>query len=571
LLCLFLRQSLGAIVAWKVLRMTRAMSPNAGELLPRPPSEGSSAPLAVEHPKPKDTGPHREIELKLRVDPDGLARLQRSPWWRGLGPVRRQSLHSTYFDTDDHDLRDHNITMRTRSDGKSILQTVKLKQDPSDSVSRSEWETVIPDPVPDPSLVIDPTLPPAFRRLTSADLRPVFAIDVKRQTRRLVADQAQIEISLDDGTAAAGGEQEPIHEVELELVEGDVGALFAEARRLSDSVGGRLHVRTKSDLGYELLDPARRHWSRAPELRLTPEMSVNESFRLIVLSAFAHLTANDDCARLDLHVEGVHQCRIALRRLRSAFKIHGPLLRRKRIKAIDAEIRWLAKILGTARDLDVLQTELIEPAMESLGDGEDLTPLLKNLAGKKAAAYAQVGEALGSERYRHLLIDLCALGYDGTIAKADRKAGLEQPLERFAATALSSLHRKLMKRGQGFESLSMEERHEVRIALKRLRYAVDFFAGIFDSDRKGKFLKRLSRLQDDLGGMNDVAVAETLLMRLIGVGGTADSAAPPGNGKLVFAAGAILGWHRRRAAEINRELVKDWQAFARAKPFWLQS
>ena len=515
---------------------------------------------------------HQEIELKLRVDPERLARLQRSRWWRGLGPARRESLHSIYFDTPDHDLRDGNITMRTRSDGKGIVQTVKLKQDPSDSVSRSEWETIIPDSIPDPSLVIDPTLPSAFRRLTSADLQPVFEIDVKRQTRRLRSEQAQIDISLDDGTAAAGEARESIHEVELELIEGDIEALFAVAQRLSDSIGGRLHMRTKSDVGYGLIVPERRHWSRAPQLRLTPEMSANESFRLIVLSAFSHLTANDDCARLNLHVEGVHQCRIALRRLRSAFKIYGPFLSRKRIRAIDEDIRWLGQILGTARDLDVLQTELIEPAMESLGDDEDLSPLLANLAGKKAAAYAQVGQALGSERYRHLLIALCGLAYNGNIAKTDREAELEQPLDRFAATALSHLHRRLLKRGHGFESLSKEERHEVRIALKRLRYAVDFFASIFDSERKGKFFKRLSRLQDDLGGMNDVAVAETMLMRLIGVGETADSAtSPSGNGKLVFAAGAILGWHRRRASEINRELIKDWHAFVQAKPFWLQS
>ena len=94
-------------------------------------------------------------------------------------------------------------------------------------------------------------------------------------------------------------------------------------------------------------------------------MTAGELFHLIVLNSFAHLTANDDCARLNLHVEGVHQCRIALRRLRSAFKIYRPLLRRKRIER--REVRWLGNILGTARDLDVLQTELLEPAIAALG------------------------------------------------------------------------------------------------------------------------------------------------------------------------------------------------------------
>ena len=101
---------------------------------------------------------------------------------------------------------------------------------------------------------------------------------------------------------------------------------------------------------------------------------------------------------------------------------------------------------------------------------------------------------------------------------------------------------------------------------------MDFFSPVFDEERKSKFFKTLARLQEDLGRMNDVAVAETMLVRLIGVtadDGPAQVAPTPPPGKLAFAAGAVLGWHRRRAAEIDLRLIKDWHSFARAKPFWL--
>ena len=120
--------------------------------------------------------------------------------------------------------------------------------------------------------------------------------------------------------------------------------------------------------------------------------------------------------------------------------------------------------------------------------------------------------------------------------------------------------------------MSQEGRHEVRIALKKLRYAVDFFEGVFDEERTRKFFKKLARLQEDLGGMNDVMAAEALLARLIGVtadGGVEPIAPSASQAKLVFAAGRVLGWHRRRAAEIDARLIKDWHAFVRAKPFWL--
>jgi inorganic triphosphatase YgiF len=516
---------------------------------------------------------HQEIEVKLRADSDKLAKLRRSRWWRGLEPARRQSLHSIYFDTNDRRLRDHNISLRTRTDGRATVQTVKMLNGASDSVSRREWETRVPDPVPDPSLVIDPALPHDFRKLTSADLQPVFDVEVKRETRRLTSDRAQIDVSLDDGAVIAGREREPIHEIELELVSGELKDLFAEARRISDAVDGRLHARTKADLGYALKRADRRHWSRAPKLIFTPDMTAGESFRLIVLNAFSHLTANDDCARLKRHIEGVHQCRIALRRLLSAFKIYRPLLRRKRIEPVEETVRWLGKILGAARDLDVLQTELLDPAIAALGEAEQLAPLLATLAAKKAAVYERVSEALNSARYRHLVIDLCALAHADDLGKAKENGlGLDQPLAELASSALCRAHRRLLKRGHGFEALSKTERHKVRIALKRLRYALDFFGSIFHGDLKKKFVKRLARLQDDLGRMNDVAVAETMLAQLVGVAGDGSEPAAPAapQGQLAFAAGGILGWHRRRAAEIDLQLVKDWNAFVHAEPFWEQ-
>lgn len=516
---------------------------------------------------------HLEIEVKLRADPEKIAGIRRSRWWHGLEPVRRQALQSIYFDTDDQQLRDSNISLRTRTDGRAVVQTVKMLNGAANSVARREWEALMPDPVPDPSLIIDPALPAGFRKLSSADLRPMFDVNVKRETRRLTSERAKIDVSLDAGTIIAGQESEPVHEIELELVAGELKDLFGEAHRISDAVGGRLHARTKADVGYALKRADHRHWARASKLSLTAQMTAGESFRHIVLHSFAHLTANDDCARLNLGIEGVHQCRIALRRLRSAFKIYRPLLRRKRIEPIEDSVRWLGKVLGTARDLDVLHADLLAPAIEALGEGKQLAPLIDRLQGKTAAAYQAVGEALASERYRHFLIDLCALAHADDLGKSgDDRPSLEQPLLDLASNALSRAHRKLLQRGEGFETLSKTERHEVRIALKRLRYALDFFGGVFHDGPKKKFIKTLARLQDDLGRMNDVAVAETMLAQLVGIAGNATEPAAPGipQGQLAFAAGGILGWHRRRAAEIDVELIEDWNTFARVRPFWLR-
>src|SRR6516164_9058620 len=219
-------------------------------------------------------------------------------------------------------------------------------------------------------------------------------------------------------------------------------------------------------------------------------MTAGDALKAIARNCFEHLTANDDCARLNLDVEGVHQCRVALRRLRSLFNLYEAVLRRRRIEPIDAEVRWLGSVLGSARDLNVLQTDLLAPAISALGETEQLAPLVSGLEHNRTSAYSAVNEALSSSRYRHFLVDLCAFGYGpyGDLAKS--KLGpeaLEQPLTQFAAAALAKAHRRMLKRGRDFETLSQEERHSVRIALKKLRYALDFFGGVLTENGARSF------------------------------------------------------------------------------------
>ena len=497
--------------------------------------------------KTDEMASHREIEVKLRTDPAKFAKIRRSPWWRGLERLHRQSLHSVYYDTTDHRLRDNNISLRTRTDGHSFVQTLKLLEAGSDSVNRQEWETVVPDPIPDPSLVIDPALPHEFRKLTSADLQPVFDVEVKRETRRVAGDDAQIDVSLDQGTVIAGKEREAVNEIELELVTGDLPALFEEVRRIADLVDGRLHSRTKADIGYALGDSEHRHWSRAAKLSLSPEMTAGDSLHFIVLNSLSHLTANDDCARLNLHIEGVHQCRVALRRLRSALKIYRPLLRRKRIAPIDEEVRWLGRVLGTARDLDVLQAELLEPAIAALGEEKQLAPLMVTLEARKAEAYRGVAEALGSASLPRIADRaLCSWPCRRPVQGRQRRWP-EATVASSCFVGADSRPPEALEAGSWLRDLSKPERHEVRIALKRLRYALDFFSDIFDGEQKKKFVKKLTRLQEDLGRMNDVAVAETMLASLVGVTGDEKAGA---NGPIRSA--GVRGRRRARLASPAR-------------------
>ena len=80
--------------------------------------------------------------------------------------------------------------------------------------------------------------------------------------------------------------------------------------------------------------------------------------------------------------------------------------------------------------------------------------------------------------------------------------------------------------------VSDQARHKLRIALKNLRYGVDFFDGLFGSAKSRRaYAKRMAALQDLLGLRNDIVVARIILERASGgdgPGGGPDPGIHPG-------------------------------------------
>ncbi|NND50068.1 MAG: CHAD domain-containing protein, partial [Rhizobiales bacterium] len=131
------------------------------------------------------------------------------------------------------------------------------------------------------------------------------------------------------------------------------------------------------------------------------------------------------------------------------------------------------------------------------------------------------------------------------------------PLARTAGARLEKRHRHAIKRGHGFASQTTAERHRVRIALKKLRYACDFLAGLYPAGPARVYLKRLSVLQNDMGIFNDASVAEQVAGQLCA-----------GVPEAVDGARLVKDWHRHRLDELEPHLVKAWSRFAKARPFW---
>jgi CHAD domain-containing protein len=115
-----------------------------------------------------------------------------------------------------------------------------------------------------------------------------------------------------------------------------------------------------------------------------------------------------------------------------------------------------------------------------------------------------------------------------------------------------------MKRGKGLADLPDAERHKLRIALKNLRYAAEFFGGLFANDAAEPYVDALARLQDLLGAHNDEVNAMRLLRDMDETTGA----------RTAKAHGIVLGWHARGKARADAELYKCWRRFKRREMFW---
>jgi CHAD domain-containing protein len=293
---------------------------------------------------------------------------------------------------------------------------------------------------------------------------------------------------------------------------------------------------------------------------LTPEIAVNDLGadasaggavqRALALSAI-RLIRHDAVMRLDADPEGVHQARVATRRLRSDLRTFRSLLDEEFASSLRSELGWLADILGDVRDGDVLLERLRRRATElPEADRDAAAPVLASLQADRDAANTALLEALASRRYLRLL--------DRLVAAADDPA-LDDDASAPASDVLPGLVRrpwhKLAKRVEALdESPSFEELHAVRIRTKRARYAAEAAAPVVGKQARA-FAHAAADLQDVLGDLNDAVVAARRL----------DEWATQHRTEDIRGAEALAALERAAAGELRGRWRPVWEELAAPK------
>lgn len=226
----------------------------------------------------------KETEIKLRVSPEGLARLHEHPVLaaRSVGQWQTRDLLNKYYDTSDFALANGQVALRIRRDGEQLIQTLKSKGASVAGLSvRNEWDWYLKSNRLVLSHLDDSCWPESLQGVDKKQLKAIFNTDFKRQfvELRWLRDGVEtvVEVALDQGRVVAGKLHDDICEMELELRAGEPIALFELAIELAKDVPLMPSDISKAERGYRLLD-ANSYKVSAETAQLSATQPVDEAF-----------------------------------------------------------------------------------------------------------------------------------------------------------------------------------------------------------------------------------------------------------------------------------------------------
>ena len=443
-----------------------------------------------------------ETELKFQVPAAASERLQRAV---ATSTAHSLPLRALYFDTPDRRLARAGLALRLRKEGPQWVQT--LKGQGASALDRIEHELRLDLARGTPRLDTSrhagtPLAQPLANALGDAagSLAVVFETDVVRTLRCVRHEGALVEVAFDRGVIIKGANRLPICEIEFELKRGPVQGLLGLATRWLQRHRLWLDVRSKAEQGDRLArGTAAGPAVQAMPPKLTQDMSGDAALRCIVGACLAQVLTNAaDVAGGVGGPEHLHQLRVGLRRLRCALRVFGSAS-----NAVDPHwepaLAALFTELGIARDRDALAESLL-PELQRAG-----APLAELMPGPDIS---DPGEALRAAPVNSLLLELIGFAH-GAAEPGDPQTDAEPPdFLSLVQRQLRRMRRQLRLDAAGFVAGDDERRHRARKRLKRLRYSLEFVAGLYPGRSLKRCLTRIRAAQEVLGYYNDLVVAE---------------------------------------------------------------
>ena len=481
-----------------------------------------------------------EQELKLHVPRASRPGIQRA---MQRGAVTTLRLRARYFDTPARFLAKSGIALRLRQEGRQWVQTLKMAGD--NPLSRVELNHLRPNATLDLSVYDDSPARKVIKK-AAKHLDVSYETDIKRQFRRIRTPAGVVEAAYDLGEIRAGGLTLPVSEIEFELVSGRLQAVFLLGLKWQAAHALVLDLRSKAERGDHLATVAQRlagmgdsdepvtaaararvvadFWRPRPvnAIELTDDLTCSQALAKVTLECLEQIARNTaTLAEVDTAgicvmgtPEHVHQMRVGIRRLRSCWSLY------KGLASLPPE-NWQQDIkthfsaLGSARDDDVMRDTLLpvlnaagQPPVELRQHADEASP--KQLAGSVAfqtwlvemLAWAVHGHPIQTPVTSETGADI--EDNEARDDESDKPGQLTKALKK----KLFKWHKRVLTNGLDFDALEIEAKHDLRKRAKRLRYGLQFSESVLPTVKLKNYRKQLSKIQDILGEMNDLYVAQ---------------------------------------------------------------
>ncbi len=465
----------------------------------------------------------------------------------GAWTVESVDQHALYFDTADLRLTRAGVSLRHRSDDGWTVKTPRPRR--GAALERTEHR-----------IAGAPGSPPAeavalVRGWTRrAELVEVAAIRTRRRRLRLFDDHGRAVLEVDDdhvdATATGSDDRSAFHEIEVEAGAACDDRIVATVlRRLRDAGADGRDPCSKviRVLGARALEPP-----DVPEpARLGAHATVADLVQRAVTTSVRRLVDQDHVVRLGEDPEGVHQARVATRRLRSNLRAVATLLEPGWADPLRTESQWLGELLGRVRDADVLLGRLEARARDLPdADADTIAELVAQLRAARAIDRLIALDALASPRYSALLDALV----DGARVPRVRSDVAELPAVDVVRTLVRPPWRRLRRTVRALPSEPTDAQlHEVRKRAKQLRYALEAVGPVAGKDMR-RLARRVAALQDHLGDHHDAVVAAAWLR------GAARESADPA---VAFAAGELAASFTADARRLRSSWSRLWADVSR--------
>lgn len=501
-----------------------------------------------------------EIELKLAAGRRAFQAVLKSLSTRyGFRVDARvtQRLHDLYCDSADWWLYRAGVALRLRTIRNRIRLTLKtLRSTQSNLAHRLELEEPGPGKLSSTSFIPHGLIRAFIRRCGGpVKVRPLFGLDTTR-TAVICRKETnhQLLVCLDRCVLTLGGGMRqsaarPFEEVEIEHFRGPTEETEVLLRKLAAHVALPRSPCSKFERGLHALGltPLKEPASAQQPLAQPHDRLVDMAFR--VLTAYwARMLEHEPGTRLGVDPEHLHQMRVAVRELRTAFGILKAGLPRVPTQKLDQELRWLGQALGNVRDLDAQRSLLSEKLGDNLKKGETAA-YARSFFLKREEARRKLLAVLNSFRYRSLLRRFARFLERGSEMASIGQRAL-QPIAEAGDQLIAEAYRKVLKRGRkALRQTDATRLHRLRIACKRLRYVCEWFEAKAPK-RLGRTILALVRLQDLLGQHHDAVVAAEYLHRTIRVA-------------QIRRFRSSLNSLRQRIRESERKFPRAWRKFLR--------